>query len=260
MSNGLDAVTLDIDLGNSALKYRLADYSGRLPHLADGAIDIDGLHRALVGSNARSATGSLQRVRVCSVLSSDLNTEFAEQIMERWGVTAEFARSLPAVGGVTNGYREPSSLGVDRWMVVLAAYHRCSGAALVIDLGTAITLDFLRADGQHLGGYIVPGTHLSQRVLLTDTASIAVSADSSAETTERLLQPGSSTQEAVSRGALLMVRNLIELEAERLRASSRQSLAVLLCGGGAQEISPLLQCAHEILPDLVLEGLDLALP
>ena len=77
------------------------------------------------------------------------------------------------MGFVKNGYREPSSLGVDRWMVVLAAYHRCSGTALVIDLGTAITLDYIRSDGQHLGGYIVPGTHLSQRALLTVSVSNA---------------------------------------------------------------------------------------
>ena len=252
MDNALDAVVLDIDLGNSALKYRLAGCSGQLPYLPSGAVDVAKLYSELGGSESIP----LQRVRVCSVLSADRNAEFAAQILEQWGVTAEFARSLSAVGRVTNGYQEPSLLGVDRWMVVLASYRRCSGAALVIDLGTAITLDYVDADGRHLGGYIVPGTHLSRRALLRDTASISASA----ETAALLLQPGTSTQEAVSRGALLMVRNLIEFEVENWRTHSCQSPAVFLCGGGAQEISPHLRCEHEIVPQLVLDGLELALP
>lgn len=260
MTGTLSAETLDIDLGNSAMKYRFDGRVGRIVHQPNGEVDVDGLRRELRCSVASAVT----RIRVCSVLNSERTRRFEAQMLKNWGVALEFARSLPVVGFVKNGYREPSSLGVDRWMVVLAAYHRCSGTALVIDLGTAITLDYIRSDGQHLGGYIVPGTHLSQRALLTDTASIDASANAYinafAGATELLLQPGSSTQEAVSRGALLMVRNLIEFEVERLRALYRQSPTVFLCGGGAPEISSHLQCSHEMLPNLVLDGLDLALP
>lgn len=256
MNNASDTATLDIDLGNSAMKYRLAGCSGRLPHLPSGAVDVARLYSELCGSELQAVSISVQRVRVCSVLNADRNAEFSARMLDQWGVTVEFARSLSAVGRVINGYQEPSLLGVDRWMVVLASYHRCSGAALVIDLGTAITLDYVHADGRHLGGYIVPGTHLSRRALLRDTALISASAD----TTAMLLQPGTSTQEAVSRGALLLVRNLIEVEVEGLRAHLSQSPAVFLCGGGAQDISPHLRCAHEVVPELVLDGLELALP
>ena len=63
--------------------------------------------------------------------------------------------------GITSAYREPESLGTDRWLGLIGASRLVQQDSIIIDLGSAITIDLLRADGQHLGGAILPGFHTS---------------------------------------------------------------------------------------------------
>ena len=244
---------LDIDLGNSAAKYRFGERAGSVAHRSDGSVDV-----SLIDIDSTSADGAMppRRIRLCSVLGDEQTSGFVMNAQRRWGVEAEVARSLESAGGVTSGYREAATLGVDRWLAVLAAYHRAGGATLVVDLGTAVTLDYVNAAGKHLGGYIVPGTHLMSYSLLNDTAEIEFSKGLS----ESRLEPGCSTKEAVERGALLMLRNLIEGEVERFHELCHHDAQTILCGGGAQTIAPFLRCAFEVVPELVLDGLAVALP
>ncbi|MCP3690402.1 MAG: type III pantothenate kinase, partial [Gammaproteobacteria bacterium] len=60
-------------------------------------------------------------------------------------------------GSVVNGYSSPESMGVDRWLALLGAADVEQHDAIVVDAGSAITVDLLRGDGQHLGGAILPG-------------------------------------------------------------------------------------------------------
>ena len=61
--------------------------------------------------------------------------------------------------GVTNGYDQPERLGVDRWLALIGAHE--GRDCIVIDAGSAITVDLLRGDGRHLGGAILAGVHTS---------------------------------------------------------------------------------------------------
>ena len=68
-------------------------------------------------------------------------------------------------------------LGVDRWLALVAAWNMVRQPAVVADLGTAATLDFVAGDGRHVGGYIVPGPGLMAKALARDTARVRVSGD-----------------------------------------------------------------------------------
>src|SRR5690606_3537766 len=123
-----------------------------------------------------------------------------EEVLARWGVEAEFAQSVGSLGSVRNAYLEPAHLGVDRWLAILAAYHRGKTACGIIDAGSALTLDFVRADGQHEGGYIVPGLSMQRNSLLEKTAIPATRTEQWGG-----IAPGSSTLEAIHHGILEML-------------------------------------------------------
>ncbi len=63
--------------------------------------------------------------------------------------------------GVTSAYQQPQRLGVDRWLALLGGYSMGVTDAMIIDAGSAITVDLLKKDGQHLGGAILPGFNTS---------------------------------------------------------------------------------------------------
>jgi len=252
LSANVDPVILDIDLGNSAMKYRCSSFAGAVEHRADGSVDLT--------ANELSALdgGVIQRIRAGSVMDKARTQRFADEALERWGVSVEFAHSTASVGDVTNGYADPASLGVDRWLAVLAAYKRFRKAVLVVDLGTATTLDYVDDGGRHLGGYIVPGTHLMQSTLLKDTAAIDIQEPTEPLAGSRL--PGESTTDAVMRGTLLAIMHLIEGEAMSYGAQFPGECVNVLCGGGSDEIAPHLKGDFIVIPDLVLDGLSVALP
>src|SRR3546814_4187176 len=80
--------------------------------------------------------------------------------------------SSDLMAGVRNGYDDYGRLGLDRWLALLGGFHLASGACLVLDFGTAVTADFVAADGEHLGGFICPGMPLMRNQLRTHTRRI----------------------------------------------------------------------------------------
>src|SRR5699024_1843795 len=97
--------------------------------------------------------------------------------------------------GFKNSYEASDALGVDRWLAIVEAWSR-HGNAIVIDCGSALTVDVAAKEGVHLGGYIVPGLHLLVRSLWEGTSQVKVSL-SDIQDNAKL---GSSTQEAVNNG------------------------------------------------------------
>ncbi len=83
---------------------------------------------------------------------------------EAWDVAPRFARSTSPVPGMTNGYADPAQLGVDRWLAMVAARRLGDEPAVVIDCGTAITMDLVDRSGVFVGGMIVPGRRVLESV------------------------------------------------------------------------------------------------
>ncbi|OWF66648.1 type III pantothenate kinase [Polynucleobacter hirudinilacicola] len=74
--------------------------------------------------------------------------------------------------GVRSLYQDPSQLGSDRWAAVLGARALSSVNTLIINAGTATTIDLLGANGVHYGGWILPGLELMQKSLESNTAQL----------------------------------------------------------------------------------------
>ena len=140
-------------------------------------------------------------------------------------------------------------MGVDRWLAMLAARKRCSGRVCVVDAGSALTIDFVDADGLHQGGYIIPGPLLMERALLLDTGLVRF-----AEDVDYGLAPGRSTAEAVRHGIALSQAGALHLA---LKQPPAEGANLLFCGGGAESLMALAGCGGELHPDLVFEGLQL---
>lgn len=249
MSVGL---ILELDIGNTRSKWRLLD-NGQ--SLALGALDTAALKRGelpVAWSDIRP-----QRLRAANVAGEVVADALAALARDRFGLEAEFARVQADCAGVTCGYRKPGGLGVDRWLAVLAAHRLDPRAALIVDCGSAVTLDLLDTGGRHLGGYILPGLGPMRRALYSDTDAVKVREIRSPGMS---LAPGRDTGEAVNRGLPLMVMGAVEHALAELRRTAGSEPLLWLTGGDGEFFSSLLPRPHELVPELVLDGLALSNP
>ena len=239
----LAANCLQLDVGNSGSKWRL---------LREGEVVVRGTYRPQERASQEAllgCTGALQQIWVASVADSEAERALADMLAEQWGVQPWFARSGASCAGLRNSYDEPERLGVDRWLAMLAAWRRLRGRACVVDAGSALTYDLVSADGQHEGGYIIPGPTLMERALLLDTQRVRFE-----EEAEYELSPGQSTAQAVRHGIALAQTGALALAMDRAGIVSSQ---LLFCGGWGKPLMELLDRGGSYLPDLVFEGLEI---
>lgn len=199
------------------------------------------------------------RVLVASVAGAEMAELIRTQAQLKWQVTPEFASSTSIAGGVTNAYPEPSALGVDRWLAVIAA-HEMAGAACVIDAGTAVTVDVVDTKGLHRGGLIVPGIDMMVNALLDRTSEIAQKArkrpgSARTDAIAAVQMFASSTAAAVANGALVTLAAAADRAAAEAIRQCGGSARILLTGGDAERLARAMQTRTEIVPELVLRGL-----
>jgi type III pantothenate kinase len=196
------------------------------------------------------------RVLVGSVLGQDFVGALSTCTMEAWQVAVESVVPRREAHGLVNAYAEPERLGVDRWLALLAARADGEGPVCVVDCGTAITVDAMRADGTHLGGLIMPGLELMRRTLVSDTQRIRVDVDTDGAD-ETLLPWADDTRPAVLSGTLCAVVAGIDRAVAGLREPLGGEPRCYITGGDAERIRPLLEGTYLHRPELVLEGLAL---
>jgi type III pantothenate kinase len=152
--------------------------------------------------------------------------------------------------GVTSGYRDPGQLGTDRWAALVAAHHGASGHKLVVNVGTALTIDALREDGFFLGGLIVPGPALMRASLTGGTAGLKL--------TEGQFDPfPRSTPDAITTGAVQAAIGAIERMAVAMAEAGAAPGRIVLSGGAASGLEPHLSRPATLNDNLVLDGVAL---
>jgi len=126
----------------------------------------------------RGARG-VERIIVASVAGTRLDRRLVQAARLVSGVVPEFIASKRRLGGVRTAYTEPWRLGIDRFVAAVGAHQLSPNRPVcVIDVGTAMTIDLIRADGCHVGGVIVPGPRLMVESLLRNTSGIRRRSDS----------------------------------------------------------------------------------
>lgn len=243
---------LEMDCGNSFIKWRVLDSATVVD---GGVVDSDvGLIAALSASPLLRIT----RCRLVSVRSDDETASLAALLSSTFSVEVMCASPAKVMAGVTNGYEDFERLGLDRWLALVGAYELSRRACLVLDLGTAVTADFLAKDGKHLGGFICPGLPLMRNELRTHTRRIRYD-NLSAEQALLRNSPGRTTVEAVERGCLMMLRGFVLSQLQLARDYWGDDFEVFLTGGDAD----LVACAvpeGRLVKDLVFIGLAAACP
>ena len=234
------APRLLLDIGNSRLKWAWQADAG----LGEcGVVVHDGEPAAALPSFAPLQPAE---VWISHVTGAAHEARLAAAVRERYGRAPHFARSAAQWCGLHNRYDDPARLGVDRWLVMLAAWSEQRVATCIVDAGTALTVDGFDPDGRHLGGIIGAGLLTQQRAVLGQTRFAA---------RERGPQYhaglGADTESCVSQGAMLACLGAID----RALAATGPAARRLITGGDASLLLPYLSAGWEHRPDLVLEGL-----
>ncbi|PIB50948.1 pantothenate kinase [Pseudomonas sp. 2995-1] len=245
---------LELDCGNSFIKWRVLDSSG----VNASAEGVAGSDAALIDSLLALPELLLTRCRLVSVRAKEETEKLVEALVETFGVAVTSAASAREVAGVRNGYEDFERLGLDRWLAMLGGFKLASGACLVLDFGTAATADFIAEDGEHLGGFICPGMSLMRNQLRTHTRKIRYG-DAAAERALECLSPGRTTVEAVERGCALMLRGFVLTQVELARSYWGDDFSIFLTGGDADLVLGSVPQAR-LVPDLVFVGLAMACP
>lgn len=242
---------LELDAGNTRVKWRLQAGAGD-GGIVRGVFTHGGQFTDALWQQIALPDGvSLQSVCVTSVAGDALLQSLLRYSEAQWQQPLSVACVTPQQAGVQNAYADYSRLGVDRWLAILAAFNRKPGAHLVIDCGSAVTVDLVSASGCHLGGYIVPGLQLMRRALFKDTDAVQVAEG----VVGKDCAPGKNTDEAVNHGLPLMVAGLVAEAKARLAALSSGDIHIWVTGGDAKKVLALLPESAVYCQDLVLDGL-----
>jgi len=238
-------VELCVDIGNTNLKWAVWE---------DGAMGASHTlgHQSEDGEGLAQAWISLprpRRIRVANVSGEKAQHMLVATSRRLWGLEPRFARPRQGVCGTTIAYAEPQRLGVDRWLAMIALHHGADTPAVVLDCGTAITLDAIDGNGQHLGGLILPGLRMMWQGLMAGTRIPMVSF---AEHAEML---GTDTGECIAGGAQQAVAGMTERVWRYLNRTHGITPQVILTGSDAETIGEQLELPSQYRPDLVLQGL-----
>lgn len=240
---------LELDIGNSRIKWRQKS-------LQASASSAEGTYQNVEEFfTANSGQKKPEVFRFCSVREPLVTDRLIQWSRDHWGLEPRVAKVARDCGNVTVNYPDVSRLGVDRWLAMLAGFNRENGACVIVDCGTAFTLDSISPQGVHLGGFILPGLILMQQSLITNTG-IRLSSQTKLES----IDLGNSTDEAVLNGSLASLVALIEKQVTKLVRMSGET-RLYFTGGDAALLARLTEYERsEIVPGLVLDGLTIACP
>jgi type III pantothenate kinase len=245
-------VTVLVDVGNTRIKWALLE-NGRLT-ARGSAVHRDSLDAAIAALDV--ALPAKPRIIASNVAGQSVAERLEALVARRPDASLELVTTSAERFGVRCAYADPSRLGVDRWVAVLAAHHAAQGAACVLNAGTAVTFDAVDAGGSHLGGLIMPGAGLQAAALDRHTSNIGPTALPT--TVARGLELlGRSTDAAVGHGAWLALAAGLDRAVATVARALGASPVVYLTGGDADVLHGWLETRVEVRADLVLEGLAL---
>lgn len=226
-----------VDAGNTRVKWALWDGERIVQQAALAHADLGGLAAqwaalAPTAVFAANVAGPAVRAAIEAALPLPVQWQSAQAV----------------AGGVRNHYRHLAEQGADRWLAVLGARHLYQGDIIIANAGTALTVEALTADGDYLGGLIVPGYRLMLGSLARHTANL----DRPAGAVCAFPQ---GTEDALASGAIDALCGAILRLHGRLAAHTGRVPQLLLSGGDAPLLQAHLPQPLRMVDNLVIYGL-----
>ncbi len=242
---------LAVDIGNTRLKWAL--YEKPLPGaamIAHGAAFLEAIDGLAEGAWRDLPVPSSM---LGSVVAGEGVRRRTEEQLEVWDVEPRWVVSSAQACGVVNGYDHPVRLGVDRWVALIGARNRIlargpARPALVVMVGTAVTVDALDTGGRFLGGLILPGYGLMLRALEMGTAGLK------APTGEAVDFP-TNTSDALMSGGSDAIAGAIERMHRRLLKRTGMEPALIMSGGASVKLASISDLPFEMVDTLIFDGL-----
>lgn len=241
-----------VDLGNTRVKWALCEPSSQA---FDGGSKYRFFEHGSAENNEslcwRQLSNNIEHAIISSVASKELLERHCSQIKELWQCEVEIVTVELEFNELKNCYEDISALGVDRWVAAIGANTQYPNEDLiVVDAGTAITIDVVSRRNEFLGGVIMPGIHLMHHALVGNTAQIRAHANQNPPLI------GRNTQQCVSSGALFSVSGGVDRAVNEFKKQlNNSSVRTLICGGDAQWIMSSSESALEYQPELLFSGL-----
>ena len=227
------------DAGNTRIKCAALQPNGT-------AGPMQAFEHAALATALPAALAPGARAWVASVAGETRTAALIDALQAR-GVAVERVHSRARCGRLRIAYAEPARLGVDRFLALLAASERTDGPWLLVSVGSALTVDALAADGEHLGGLIsIAPLHQREALAARFPVLPATGGD--------VRDFAADTADALASGARAAAAGVVE---HALRAATRRfgvAPTVLLGGGAAEALGP-FDARVVPAPQLVLDGL-----
>ena len=230
-----------IDQGNTFIKWCLSEHNKLSKIYRGGLLE---LKQSILENHL-----NIDEVLISSVKSELEIATIVEQSTKQSSTKISLAKSCTTQRGLKNGYQSVEQLGVDRWLAMLAIWTDIQHGFVLVDAGSALTVDIVDHSGQHLGGHIIPGLALQKSVLQSATDGIYLNEDQ----TDVLHQLGHTTTDAVTNGCITSLTAYISSMYQC--HSEKGSFPLYITGGDSNLFANVLNIKHSVSDDLVLKGL-----
>lgn len=241
-----------VDLGNTRLKWGGLE-NGQLA--VQGSFEHGGSELATLLNDYDGFPDTLDGVYISNVAGNDAAETLVHFFDDYYALKPEIVQVGRLAFGVVNSYENPERLGVDRWIAIVGAHEMTDEAVCVVDFGTATTIDAIDRDGVHVGGLIAPGYRLMLESLTRGTSDLEPAMTRPQIDADGIFAVDSLP--AMRHGTALAIAALVDRAVAEFERSVDGRTDVLVTGGDADFLAPLIEHECQVIPDLTLRGLAL---
>ena len=241
-------MNLLLDIGNSRCKFAILEKNKTREH---GAIAYSSNNKTSKIEVLLQKNKVINKVIICSVLNDEFNQKLIETFSAHQINDYYFLDPVVKTFGVQLCYPDPANLGADRLAALIGANVKHKGNKCIIDCGTAITIDAIDAEGRHQGGVIIPGITAMHAALSSNTDIPQNNRGGSYNVLSN------STQDAIYTGCISAVVGGIEYAVDKMQEHRNMFDKIIITGGDAEMLIPMIALKVEHEPRLVLNGLSI---
>jgi len=197
----------------------------------------------------------IDEILFTSVIGTKENKLIIDRLKKIFKSNIKQIKSSSSLLGVSNGYIQPKKLGDDRWATIVASSLLHEQPLIIVDCGTAISIDVVSAKGIHLGGYILGGFDGYSRSFKNAYHLKNIKIKEGVASQKKYFPK--KTEDGITEGYLLMVISAIENTYNQVKKNQNTPPKLLISGGYGKIISKRLSVKNKYEPDLVLKSIGL---